>query len=89
MSDPRQLSIQGIIRDHSDAIQTVQLLRGILTLLEDFLQAKPLCLSNLIIEANSAIVIAWLSNRERGSLKFDNWIHKIIDASFEVGCFFS
>ena len=79
--NPGQIGIRGVIRNHFGTLlraypkQTIEGLAievEILTLLEGLLQAKALGLSNLIIEGDSAIVLSWVINKERGSWKFDN-----------------
>ena len=52
-------------------------------------QAKDLSLFNLIVQGDFAIIISWVTDKERGSWKFENWMFKIIDTSNELGCSFS
>ena len=61
----------------------------ILALLDNMLQAKALCLSNLTVEGDFDTVISWMNNRERDPWKFVKWMHKIIDVASELGCSFS
>ena len=92
------LGIGDVIRDHLDtalrgyskhvgAVLAIEV--EILALLDLLLQVKASCLSNLIVEGDSITVVAWVSNRERGSWMFDNLMCKIINIASELSCSFS
>lgn len=46
-------------------------------------------ISNFLVEGDYAIVILWVSKKERGLWKFDGWLHQTIDISSKFGCSFS
>ena len=46
-------------------------------LLKGLLKAQTLGLSNLLVEGDSTIVITWVTKKERGPWKFEEWLHQI------------
>ena len=74
MGNPRQLGIVEVTRDHTSTVLRayskhlevgLAIKAEILALLKGLQQAKALYLSNLSVEGDSAIVISYVSIRER------------------------